>query len=153
MRRLAILVLVALVVPGVAFGQAAKKAPANTESVVEQIVALEQAWADADLKHEAAWHERHLADSFVSTSMSGQMGTKATYIASVKGGGFKADSFKVSDMKVQDFGNVAVVTGLNEFVNASNTGKPLPPKARWTDVWVRKGGQWQCVASHGSEVK
>lgn len=156
MRRLVGVVLLALVGSGVAFGQAPPQnaAAAKAASVAEEIIALEQAWAKAEAAYDVAWFERNLADSFISTAATtGLTGTKGDFLNGVKTRSLKAESFTLSDMKVQSFGGTAVVTGTSHLVNATVDGKPYPAKTRWTDVWVRIKARWQCVASQSTEVK
>jgi hypothetical protein len=151
-----VLIAFALVVPCLAFGQAApqKTAPAKTESVADQIMALEQAWLKADLATDPAWFEKYLADSYDGTdAFTGQPGTKAQYLADVKAKAWTAQSAVISDMKVQAFGDFAVVTGITTAVKASHKGEDRSGKFRWTDTWVRRNGAWQCVASQSTKMK
>jgi hypothetical protein len=55
-----------------------------------------------------------------------------------------ADSFISTD---ED--GVATAIGV---VKGSYTGKDNSGKYPWTDTWVKRGGQWQCVASHASKI-
>jgi len=156
MKRLFIVVLLALVCSAPVFGQAAPKkaTPAQAEGVADQIKALEQEWAKAEMNHDLAWVERHLAPEFYAISpVNGKMRTRAEYLEGAKA--FKADAYTVTDLEVRVFGDTAVVTGVNNLVKQQLViGGEFTGKTRWTDVWVkRNNGQWQCVAAQGTVVK
>jgi ketosteroid isomerase-like protein len=42
---------------------------------------------------------------------------------------------------------VAVVVGTAHEKGTGKDGKAFDRKLRFTDTWVERGGQWQCVAS------
>lgn len=62
-------------------------------------------------------------------------------------------AFKFSDMKVHVYGDVAVVTGQNTI---KGTWEDIPRNIsgpyRFTDVFVKRAGRWQCVASQSSRI-
>jgi hypothetical protein len=155
MKRLPLVVAVVLAIPCLVFGQppAQKAAPAPVGSVAQQIMALEQEWGKADVAQDPAWFERHLADSYVGVDpLTGQEGTKATYLADVRAKNSKYESSTGSDMKVQVFGDVAVVTLVGTNVKATYKEQDRSGKFRWIDTWVRRGGAWRCVASAGAKI-
>jgi ketosteroid isomerase-like protein len=55
-------------------------------------------------------------------------------------------SYKLEDMRVRICGNAAVVTGRN-VLQASLKGKDTSGPYRFTDVFVKRDGRWQCVAT------
>jgi len=52
-------------------------------------------------------------------------------------------------LKVHLHGNAAVVTGAYHEKGISN-GQPYEYHDRLTDVWIKKEGNWQVIASHYS---
>jgi len=50
------------------------------------------------------------------------------------------------------YGDAAVAIGRWEGKGVEK-GKPFNDVERFTDTWVKQGGQWRCVASQGSLVK
>lgn len=70
-------------------------------------------------------------------------------LAAVKSGDLKIQSIKLSDMKVQVYGDAAVVIG--SAAQAGNfKGQPLTAKIIFTDTFVKRNGKWMAVASHRS---
>ena len=114
--------------------------------------AIEEKWDAANLKGDAVALGAIFADTFISTSSEGQVRTKAEMLAQVKSGEMKYQISKVDDMKVFVYGDAAVVNGRwkGKFVEK---GKTVDTTERFTDTYVRQGGQWRCVASQGSTIK
>jgi ketosteroid isomerase-like protein len=110
---------------------------------------LESNWEGALLTHDTSAIERMVADDFIGTSSSGKQGDKATLLAEAKRDTNTYTSAVSSDMTVRTFGpNVAVVTGVAKESGKTKAGKPFSHSYRFTDTWVERNGEWQCVAAH-----
>ena len=142
MKRLASLVLVlTLALPWAAAGQTAE----------QEVAALERAWLDAAMKYDVAWFERHIADTFISTDFEGVVTGKAAMVADLKAKAGK-ETVSYDGLKVQAYGDTAIATGIT-VVKGTYKGKDSTGRYAWTDTWVKRGGQWQCVAGHSSKGK
>jgi ketosteroid isomerase-like protein len=147
MKRIAIAVgLVVLV-----FG-AAILAQTKTESVEQELIKLENEWADAWVKNDIAFQDRIMADDYTWTSSWGMVFTKADNLKLVKSGEDVIISWLLSDMKVRVYGDAAVVTGCST-LKETYKGKDVSGQERWTHTWVKRAGRWQCVAGHSSEIR
>jgi hypothetical protein len=124
---------------------------ASAQSVEQQLKKLEMQYADAGVKKDVAVLDRVLADDFAETAPDGVVYTKAEEMASLKSGEDVIFSYLYSDMKVRVYGDTAVVTYLDK-QKETFKGRDISGTSRWTDTWVKHGGSWQCVASHGSMV-
>lgn len=124
---------------------------ATGQSLEQELKKLENQWSDATVKKDFAALDRIMADDFTNTSPEGGLSTKAQFIASVKSGEDVLSSFALSDIKVRVYGDTAVVTYV---IKAKETfkGRDVSGTSRDTDTWVKRGGSWQCVASHSSMV-
>lgn len=140
-----IIFIVALLVttPIFVFSQAA-----NDEQTLKQI---EQELLNALLKNDAPVFERYVADAFIFTGPDGGVMNKTENIAALKSGDLKFESSKVDDMKVQLHGNTGIVT-YQATDKGTYKGKDISGKNRWTDVFVKKGGDWQIVATQGTPL-
>jgi ketosteroid isomerase-like protein len=125
---------------------------AAAEDVPATIKALEEKWVQAQLKGDAAGLAALLADGFVSTGNTGEMRTKAEVVGNLKSGASKFETGKLFDLRVMVYGDTAVAIGRWEGKGVEK-GKPFNDVERFTDTWVKQGGQWRCVASQGSLVK
>jgi ketosteroid isomerase-like protein len=76
---------------------------------------------------------------------------KTRIIADLKSGDLKFESSKLEDMKVHVYGNAAIVTYATTDKGAYK-GKDISGRYRWTDVFIKRGGNWQLVAGHGTRI-
>ncbi len=112
---------------------------------------LEQEWADAVAKHDVDAITRIESDDFTSTDPDGVVSHKAEDIAVAKSGDLKISNFQLNDIKVSVYGDAAVVTGKTTF-RATVHDQPLGGDFRWTDVFIRRDGKWQVVASQATTI-
>jgi ketosteroid isomerase-like protein len=116
--------------------------------VTAKVKALEQSWESSYLTHDITVIEKLVADDFVGTSSSGKTGTKSTLLAEAKRDTNLYKTAVSSDMMVHSFApNVVVVTGIARETGKSKAGKEFSHAYRFTDTWVERNGEWQCVAA------
>ena len=131
---------------------AAPMALAQAAADESKILAMENAWNQAQLHHDAKAMDSLVADSYVNTESDGSVQNKAEFLASIKDkAAYHAETMSNSDVKVRLYGNVAVVTGAYRAKGVAS-GKPFDNRGRFTDTWLLLNGRWQCVASHASHI-
>lgn len=151
MKLILLVAMVAITSSSVTFGQAkdpSKKQSGNDE---QTLMRIEQEMTDALVKGDVSASERYLADSYTFTAPDGDVSDKARSIADLKSGDLKFESSVLDDMKVQVYGDTAIVTYTSTDKGAYK-GKDLSGRYRWTDVFVKRGGNWQLVAGHGARI-
>ena len=126
----------------------AKDKPGSTDQAV---LSIEKEMLNALLKGDASASERYLADTYIFTSPDGEVSNKAQSVADLKSGDLKFESATLDDAKVSVYGDTALVTFASED-KGTYKGKDISGKTRWTDVFVKRNGKWQIVASHGSRI-
>jgi ketosteroid isomerase-like protein len=114
-----------------------------------QILALENAWNQAEVQHDPAALELILTDDFVITEPDGTMQTKREHMAATRDTSYHYDSLVSEDFRIKVYGTVAVVTGTYH-EKGSSKGSHFDRRGRFTDTWIRLSGTWRCVASHDS---
>jgi ketosteroid isomerase-like protein len=147
-----------------AAGQPAKDEPAKaaekpaptavqTGSVEQELLKLEREWLDAYTKRDVAAMERIEADDFVITFPNGSMSNKAQQVESLKRGASAGPppQFHTEETKVRLMGDVAILMGI-VVGKYQVDGKEVVERSRYTDVWAKRGGRWQVVASHLSNL-
>jgi ketosteroid isomerase-like protein len=126
------------------FAAAETQAASQSEGDRQQIIALEKAWAAAAPARDVAAYNRILADDFIGQWADGTSSTKAETIESLR----TSDDYQantVRELNVRFFAGTAVVNG--RFAErATSAGKDLTGEYAFIDVWVKRGGRWQCVA-------
>jgi hypothetical protein len=107
---------------------------------------LARAWVERD----RAFIERILAPEWSVTQANGSILSRANVLRSA----FETEALRVKSMVVDDvtvrmFGTTAVVRGRT---SATGTDKDLAfnVRMRFTDVFLKRNGEWQAVASHAS---
>jgi len=126
--------------------------PTNVKKNIEtNIRDLENKWNDAVLKHDVATMSLILAEDVIDTASTGHVQGKAEDLADLKSGEPKLESSSVDDMKVRVYGTVAVVNG-HYTQKGSYKGKDITGEGRFTDVFIERQGQWQCVSTQGTPI-
>jgi hypothetical protein len=159
MKRFVTLVaFVAFVVSAssMAFAQAAdtKKPPTGTpaQGTEATLLKMEREAAAALVKRDLAGFGGLFADDATLIGPDGAVQTKAQLIADVKSGALVIQSTEIGEFKARVFGESAIAT-----YTTTDKGKykdrDISGKYRWTDVFVRRGGKWQVVASQGTPIQ
>ena len=131
----------------VAAGDSAKNAD-------EQVLLdVEYQWANAYVSRDAEKLASILSRDYVQTNTRARVTDKEEEVLDLRKGTFRYEKFETTRMKVQLYGDAAVVTGL---IAAKGTdkasGKTIEGRMRMTDTFVRQEGKWQVVASQTTLV-
>ena len=116
----------------------------------QALLQIERDWASAGMKADIAFLEKTLEKEWIA-NFDGQAWSKKQIIADVKSKTLKYESLVFSEMKALVMGETAVVSGLDT-EKSSYRGKDMSGKYRWTDIFVKRDGQWQCAISHAVKV-
>ena len=117
-----------------------------------KILALENAWNQAQIHHDAAALGTLLPETFVYTDYDGTVMTKAQFLADLKDPNYVATLVANENEHVFTYDNAAIVTGTYH-AKGKYKGTPFEHWGRFTDTWIRQNGLWQCVASHTNLIK
>jgi hypothetical protein len=119
----------------------AQTASADSASLVR----LEDGWAQALIRRDAAFFDRTLAPGFIYTENDRVM-TRDQVIHEATSGADTVTASRNVGMVVHLFGTTAVVTGLLE-IEGRESRQPFARRYRFTDTWVRQAGVWRIVAA------
>jgi ketosteroid isomerase-like protein len=152
MKRILAFGLVASVVVGWISASHALSADEQTDAAVKDaLVQVEHQWGDAMVKGDVAAFGRCIADDWILTWSDGSLVTKSMALADLKEGALKIESLRFDDVRVRVYGDTAIVTGMvteqSKFRERDTSGK-----RRFTDVFLKRDGHWQAVASHECDV-
>jgi ketosteroid isomerase-like protein len=111
------------------------------------IVALENAWNQAQIHHDGEALNRLVTDNFVYTDWDGTLLNKAKFIADSKDPSTEMSLVANDDVQVYFYPGVAIVTGAYH-AKGTSQGRAFDHYGRFTDTWIASDGQWRCVASH-----
>ena len=114
-----------------------------------QILALENAWNNAEVQHDPEALKLILTDDFVITEPDGSLQSKQQHLAATKDASYHYDLLLSEGFRIKVYGTVGVVTGTYH-EKGSYKGSHFDRRGRFTDTWIKLKGTWQCVASHDS---
>jgi ketosteroid isomerase-like protein len=127
----------------------AQQATGPTEKAV---AALEEKWAQAQSTNNIDAEASLLSEKYISTDVDGKVTNRAQSLASEKA--TKYSGVQIEDLHVTVVGDTAIASLVFNGKGTDGKGKAFDSHSRWTDTWVKMpSGEWQCVASHGSNVK
>jgi ketosteroid isomerase-like protein len=114
----------------------------------QTLLQLERDWCTTTVKGDKTGLGRILADEYSGVGARGIKATKADALAQLTAS--PTTVCNDFDIKVRLYGDTAVVTGTG-VRSGTYQGKPFADlRMYWTDTWVRRKGQWQCVASQST---
>jgi ketosteroid isomerase-like protein len=108
----------------------------------------ENRWATAIGKHDVAAVEALIAPDYIGVNPKGKVQNRRGVLNDVKGDKDTYTSNKNEKMDVRMFGSgTGVVAGTYREKGTGKDGKTFDRTYRFTDTWMDRSGQWQCVAS------
>jgi ketosteroid isomerase-like protein len=128
---------------------------AQTLSSAEQaVLKVENDWNQALVKRDTVSLQRFYADEYLYTDPDGLVWNRTTDLANLtSGSAARLSAYKLDDTKVRIYGDIAVVTGRNTIAGVfERVSSDVSGSYRFTDVFVRRNGRWQCVASQASRI-
>jgi len=117
-----------------------------------KLLVLERMWNEAQVNRDSSALDALVSSRFVNTEWDGEISDKQKFLADIKDPLFKPSVANIQNVKMNFFGDTAVVTGIYH-TQGTYQGKPYDHMGRFTDTWVLDMGKWQCVASHTSLLK
>ena len=126
--------------------------PAPSEAEVRQAV---DRFYEAFLAGDIATVEHMTADDYLQTDVNGKVQDKAAWLAEyykpivarMKTGEFKWELFEREIEQVRFYENIAVLIGRIRLATKAN---PKPCELRFTQLWVKRNGEWQKAIFHNS---
>lgn len=130
-------------------GLAATGFGASAEAELKKI---EQEWLDAYIKSDAAYIKGVESDDYSVTEPDGTVTTKADDVKAVTEKKFILKTATMSDFKCRMLGdNAAVITAMLK-LTGTDDGEDISGDFRAIDVFEKKDGKWQSVASQLTKV-
>jgi len=117
-----------------------------------KLLILERMWNEAQVSRDSAALDALVSSRFVNTEWDGDVSDKQRFLADIKSPLYKPSLATIQDVKMNFFGDTAVVTGIYH-TQGTYQGKPYDHLGRFTDTWVYEADKWECVASHTSLLK
>ncbi len=128
-------------------------------AIEKEVIKLEREWADANKTHNPEAARSVLADDAVIVYPDGSVATKADEVRTIESGAVTADAFEMIDPKVTVVNaDSAFITGRSMIRNgkykdaATKKTIDISGEYRFLDVYTRRNGKWQAVASQATKI-
>lgn len=130
---------------------AATPVPDDLDAAQTRILALENAWNQAEEHKDVNALDSLLDPTLVYIDYDGSIMDKAQFMASIKLPSLHPEQIVNESMTAHVYGDSAVVTGIYR-EKGQKSGKPYLRRGRFTDTWVFHQGNWVCVASQSTLI-
>jgi ketosteroid isomerase-like protein len=109
----------------------------------EALERLNAAYVRAVDRADTGWFDRHLTQDFLNTTPDGALVDRAAFLAQIARGAGVTD-LKEHDVQIRVLGDFAIIHARTTYRMRQGT----EGSGRYTDIWQRRDGRWQCVAAH-----
>jgi hypothetical protein len=130
----------------------AREGTNDSTAEASRLIALENAWNQAQLHHDSKAVSDLVADEFVYTDYDGTVMNKSQFLADLKNPEYRATLIANDQTRVISYLNAAIVVGIYHS-KGTFKHKPFEHYGRFTDTWLYRNNKWQCVASHTNLIK
>jgi ketosteroid isomerase-like protein len=110
----------------------------------EELLKLENVFAQAVASNDADALDRLLADDWVIVEPDGGMIDKARFLGVIRSGALAHESMESTEPRIRVYGKTALVT-LVTTSKGKFMGQDFTSCERATDIFVKQSGRWQCV--------
>ena len=117
----------------------------------QTLIKIQHEWAEARLKRDSSFPQRIEADDFTVVWFDGGIVNKEEDLKSYESLDTVFTDFKIDDLKVRFYGDMAIVVGQGS-IKAHTKTQDLSGKYVWTDTFVKQRGAWTAVASQVTTV-
>jgi ketosteroid isomerase-like protein len=133
-------------------GQMTGRKVSRDPKIEREITKVEEDWHSCFVRHDAALLDRILADEYIAVGSNGKSNNKADALEDVKSDSAVYEYSTPYDLDIRPYGNTVVVVGSTKEKGHYPSGRQFVNEYRWTDVFVKRRGRWQCVAAHVAVV-
>jgi ketosteroid isomerase-like protein len=138
------------VIGGLSSGETRMNSAETSVTIERDLKEIEQQLATAWRNGDCARWGAFIAPEWSVIHISGQVITRAEALEMCRAAHVPIEASTVDDVSVRAFGDAAVVTGRT--VVTAGGAAPETVRLRFTDVFIRREGRWQVVASHATRL-
>jgi hypothetical protein len=95
--------------------------------------------------------ERLVADDYRLFGSDGTAQTKEQFIADFTSPTFDIDPFTIEEFDARIYGDTAILTG-RVALSGTSSGNRFTVNLRFSDLWVKRDGQWQVVFAQTTRI-
>jgi len=152
MKAFLLHILLACVCVAIVSASLIEAAAAKDADDIALIKQLSADMGDAMIAGDVGTLDQMFADNWVALASSGKTVTKESMLHDFKSGKDKLQSFELTPIDVQVYGNVAVAHG-GVTEKRKHNGQDTSGQFVWMDMLEKREGKWVVVQSAGHAVK
>lgn len=150
MKKILILAaLLVLALSSAAPGQTTANKSKGATKAEREILKFIDDWIVALKRNDAAALDRMVSDDFHIILSDGRTRDKEQELGPTKSGDIKFEQLSAEDVKVFISGDTAIATGIGTY-RGSNKGQSFEGRERFFDVYQKRNGKWQILASRST---
>jgi ketosteroid isomerase-like protein len=119
----------------------------KTSEAEEELLTVEKEFAEAIVSNDLESIGRLVAGDWIIIDPNGEVVDRTRFLEVIKSGALRHDMMESEDLRVRVYGDSAVVTAVTR-TKGKFMGQEFSTQERATDVFVKRGGRWQCVVTH-----
>ncbi|HEX6637788.1 MAG TPA: nuclear transport factor 2 family protein [Steroidobacteraceae bacterium] len=116
----------------------------DTEDIAT-LTRLSNAWDQAIVARQESAVAANMAEDFRIIDGYGNVENKQQFVAGIVDARLTIDPYTVEDFEVRLYGDVALLSGRTHMTGKYD-GKPFESNYRYTDIYVRRDGEWKIVS-------
>jgi len=151
MKRTFLIFFSMIAVSAIVAGQRSNTKPPGADQDIDVLLRLADELTTVKMKRDLGALDRLLADDFIFTNPAGLFADKAEYLEGAKADTAVYESVNNYDKVVKVYGDAAVVAG-STTVKGRYDGREIGGGFRFTDMFVKRQGRWQCIAIHLTRI-
>ena len=128
-------------------GAAAESAAAGANRDEKALMETEDKWLEAGIRGDARAAALLLAEDYQGMTPTGSVEDKAQFVAGIRMGSLRADSYHQDERYVRILGETAVSTGRLSLKQQDGF-----TQTRYTRVYVRRQGRWQLFVMQATRI-
>ena len=125
----------------------------KSDTIKKRLLDIEAHVGKANLECDYDFFRRIEADEFFFTDPAGEVTTRAQDLAGEKDCNKHPGTYSLSDEKVLIYRDSAVISAIGTYEIVNAKGETVRRSNRFTDVFVKRKGEWVMVAGHSSALK
>ncbi len=137
----------------------AEPEPINTTAIESELLRIERDWSRVFRKKDVEAVRRIEADDSIFVYPDGNLGNKEQDLKDTEAGALSAESWEVTDLKVNVLNADAAIVSGRTIVTGGKYKRPdgktvnISGQYRFIDTFVRREGRWQLVAGAAVPVQ
>jgi ketosteroid isomerase-like protein len=109
----------------------------------EALEALNRNYIRAVQESDVRWFDEHLSADFLNTNPDGSLVDRAAFLKQIAPP-CSVQGLAAEDVRIRVLGETAIIHARTVYRKPDSQ----PGRGRYTDIWMRSGGRWLCVAAH-----